>query len=261
MNLLEYTPPPDLLAGRVILVTGSSAGIGAAVAVACARHGADVILHGRRKKSLQRIHDSITAAGYPPPTIAQLDFKTAQGEAYDELVDAIDSRYGRLDGILHNAGVLGELTPIEHYDIGRWQEVIHVNLTSAFVLTRCLMPLFKRSKDGSMVFTTSTVGHEGRAYWGAYAVSKFGVEGLAYTLAAELKERPELRVNLINPGATRTAMRQRAYPAENTDSLRRPDEIVPPYLWLLGPESTGTTGQLIEVQPKRKRDSVPVEPS
>lgn len=250
MKLLDYTPPSDLLADRVILVTGSSAGIGAAVALACARHGADVILHGRRKKSLQRVHDGIVAAGYRQPTIAQLDFKTAQGDAYDELVNAIDSRYGRVDGVLHNAGLLGELSPIEHYDIGRWQELIHVNLTSAFVLTRCLLPLFKRSEDGSMVFTTSTVGHEGRAYWGAYAVSKFGVEGLAYVLAEELKERPELRVNLINPGATRTAMRQRAYPAENPGTLRRPDEIVGPYLWLLGPESKGTTGQLIEVQPK-----------
>lgn len=250
MNLLDYSPPSDLLAGRVILITGASAGIGAAVAGACARHGAEVILHGRRKKSLQRIYDAITAAGCAEPTIAQLDLKTAQGEAYDELVNAIDARYGRLDGILHNAALLGELTPIEHYDIARWQELLHVNLTSAFVLTRCLMPLFKRSDDGSMVFTTSTVGHEGRAYWGAYAVSKFGLEGLAYTLADELKERPELRVNLINPGATRTSMRQLAYPAENPDTLRRPEEIVAPYLWLLGPDSRGTTGELIEAQPK-----------
>jgi NAD(P)-dependent dehydrogenase (short-subunit alcohol dehydrogenase family) len=241
----NYQPAANLLDGRVILVTGATAGIGRAIAVAAAAHGAQVIAHGRDKRKLAQLHDEIVAAGGPAPDLVQLDLKTAQGDEYQGLIEQIESNYGRLDGLLNNASMLGELTPLEHYDIGRWQEVIHVNLNSTFILTRCLLPLLKRSDDAALLFTTSTVGHLGRAYWGAYAVSKFGVEGMFQILAHEYEDDTTLRINCINPGATRTDMRRLAYPAEAAESLKTPQDLAPLYLYLLGPDSKNVRGQLI----------------
>jgi NAD(P)-dependent dehydrogenase (short-subunit alcohol dehydrogenase family) len=242
----DYRPEPDALAGRVVLVTGATAGIGRAVATALVRHGATVLLHGRSEKQLDALYKELAPIG-PEPAVAQLDFERAQGPDYQALTDEIEKRYGRLDGLLHNAGILGDRSPIEHHDIGVWQRVLHVNLTAPFILTRCLLPLLRKSQDASVVFTTSGVGNKGRAFWGAYAVSKFGTEGLAQVLADEL-ESTSIRVNLINPGATRTRMRARAYPAENPATLRSPESLTLPYLFLLGPASRGVTGRRIEAQ-------------
>ena len=244
---LGYDPPADRLAGRVILVTGATAGIGRAVAAALIRCGATVILHGRSERRLQETYEALSTLG-EEPTCAALDLERAQGEDYQQLVDSIETRYGRLDGLLHNAALLGDRSPIEHYDIALWQRVIHVNLNATFILTRCLLPLLKEAEDASVVFTTSTVGHSGRAYWGAYAASKFGVEGLAQVLADELESTP-IRVNTVNPGATRTSMRRRAYPAEDAGTLATPEAITAPYLYLLGPDSHGIRGRLIDCQP------------
>jgi NAD(P)-dependent dehydrogenase (short-subunit alcohol dehydrogenase family) len=230
----------------VILVTGATAGIGRAVAEALVRHGATVLLHGRSEKQLDALYKELARIG-PEPAVAQLDFERAQGPDYQALTDEIEKRYGRLDGLLHNAGMLGDRSPIEHHDIGVWQRVLLVNLTAPFILTRCLLPLLRKSHDASVVFTTSGVGNKGRAFWGAYAVSKFGTEGLAEVLADEL-EKTSIRVNLINPGATRTRMRARAYPAENPASLPSPETLTLPYLYLLGPASRGVTGARIEAQ-------------
>ncbi len=244
---LGYDPPADRLAGRVILVTGATAGIGRAVAAALIRCGATVILHGRSERKLQETYEALQSLG-AQPTCAALDLERAQGEDYQQLVDSIETRYGRLDGVLHNAALLGDRSPIEHYDIALWQRVVHVNLNATFILTRCLLPLLMEAEDASVLFTTSTVGHSGRAYWGAYAASKFGVEGLAQVLADEL-ESTRIRVNTINPGATRTSMRRRAYPAEDVNTLTTPEAITAPYLYLLGPDSREVRGRLIECQP------------
>jgi NAD(P)-dependent dehydrogenase (short-subunit alcohol dehydrogenase family) len=241
-----YRPAPDSLVGRVIMVTGATAGIGRAVARDLVTHGATVILHGRSEKALEALYQELLPLG-PEPVVAQLDLERAQGPQYQSLTSEIESRFGRLDGLLHNAGVLGDRSPIEHYDIGLWQRVLLVNLTAPFILTRCLLPLLRNSADASVVFTTSGVGKRGRAYWGAYAVSKFGTEGLAEVLADEL-ESTTIRVNLINPGATRTRMRARAYPAENPATVQTPESATPPYLYLLGPDSIGVRGQRFELQ-------------
>jgi NAD(P)-dependent dehydrogenase (short-subunit alcohol dehydrogenase family) len=241
-----YAPAANALEGRIILVTGATSGIGRAVARDLVKHGATVIAHGRSEKALQEVYEELKQLG-PEPVVAQLDFEKAQGPQYQSLTDAIEQRFGRLDGLLHNAGILGDRAPIEHYDIGLWQRVLLVNLTAPFILTRCLLPLLKKSSDASVLFTTSGVGHKGRAYWGAYAVSKFGTEGLAETLADELENTP-IRVNAINPGATRTKMRRRAYPAESPDTLRSPESITAPYLYLLGPDSRDVRGQRFDVQ-------------
>jgi NAD(P)-dependent dehydrogenase (short-subunit alcohol dehydrogenase family) len=176
-----------------------------------------------------------------------LDLERAQGEAYQQLADEIGRRYGRLDGLLHNAGILGDRSAIEDYDIGLWQRVLHVNLTAPFILTRCLFPLLRESDDPAILFTTSGVGNKGRAYWGAYCVSKFGTEGLAQLLADE-NESAGIRCNLINPGGTRTDMRRLAYPGEDPQRLPEPADIVTPYLYLLGRASRGVTGLRLDAQ-------------
>lgn len=243
----NYTPGDNLLADRIILVTGAGDGIGRVAAKRFAELGARVILLGRTVGKLESVYDEIIDAGHLRPSIAPMDFEKADGEAYTSLADSIADEFGRLDGLLHNAGILGELAPIEHYDVALWQRVIHVNLTAEFVLTKVCLPLLRKSEDGSIVFTSSGVGRQGRAYWGAYAVSKFGVECLSQVLAQET-EKAGIRVNCVNPGATRTDMRLKAYPAEDRDKLATPEEVLTPHIYLLGPDSRGVTGGSFDAQ-------------
>jgi NAD(P)-dependent dehydrogenase (short-subunit alcohol dehydrogenase family) len=242
----DYRPAAPDFADRVVMVTGATAGIGRAVARELVRAGATVILHGRKEKELEALYDELKGLG-PEPSVAQIDLERAQGPQYQSLLSEIESRYGRLDGLLHNAAMLGDRSPIEHYDIGLWQRVLLVDLTAPFILTRCLLPLLRNSADASVLFTTSSVGRRGRAYWGAYSVAKAGTENLAEVLADELENTP-IRVNLINPGRTRTRMRARAYPAENPASLPTPESHTPAYLYLLGGASRHVRGQRFDVQ-------------
>ena len=246
ISLRAYKPRIDQLKGRVILVTGANRGIGRAVSHDLARHGATVILHGRDANALDAQYEEIRSLG-PEPAVAALDLERARGEDYQNLTTQLESRYGKLDGLLHNASILGDRSPVEHYDIGLWQRVMHINVNAAFILTRCLLPLLRRSEDASVVFTTSGVGNQGRAYWGAYCCSKFATEGLAQTLADEL-ENTNIRVNCIDPGAVRTAMRQAAYPAEDPQTLPTPESLTGAYLYLLGPDSRQVNGKRIRAQ-------------
>jgi NAD(P)-dependent dehydrogenase (short-subunit alcohol dehydrogenase family) len=242
-----YTAPSDVLENRVILVTGAGDGIGQAAARRFAAHGAQVILAGRTQVKLEAVYDAIVADGHPTPQISVIDFSQAQGDDYQDIAEALETEYGRLDGLLHNAGILGQRSPIEHYDVATWLNVMHVNLNAAFILTQSLIPLLQKSTDASIVFTSSGVGRVGRAFWGAYAASKFATEGLAQVLANELND---VRVNCINPGATRTAMRKAAFPGEDPTKLTAANDLMPAYLYLLGPASKGITGQSIDCQPK-----------
>ena len=246
LEATQYKPQPADFEGRVIFVTGTTRGIGRAVALDLVKLGATVILHGRNAKMLEAQYQELAKHG-PEPAVAVLDFERAQGDEYQQLTSTIEDRYGRLDGLLHNAGILGDRSPIEHYDIGLWQRVMHVNLNAPFILTRCFLPLLKVSNDAALVFTTSGVGNEGRAFWGAYCVSKFGTEGLAQVLAAEL-DNTNVRCNRINPGGTRTDMRRQAYPGEDPNTRPDPAEITAPYLYLLGGASRGVSGQRIDAQ-------------
>ncbi len=240
---------PAELAGRVIAITGAGDGIGRAVALACAAHGAQVVLIGRTVKKLESVHAEIGKGGGAEAVIAPIDLETAVARDYDQLADAVTERYGRLDGLLHNAGALGTLSPIEQYDVPTWCKVMHVNVTAAFALTQVLIPALRASSDAAVVFTSSSVGRVGRAYWGAYAVSKFAIEGLTQVLAQELQNVSQVRVNAINPGRTRTRMRRQAYPAEAIETLPLPQSITGAYLALLGPASRGVTGGSFEAQP------------
>jgi NAD(P)-dependent dehydrogenase (short-subunit alcohol dehydrogenase family) len=246
----QFKPRPDELAGRVVAVTGPTRGIGRAVALACARHGAEVVLIGRNVKKLEAVHAEIEKGG-GAATIAVLDMERSIAKDYDAVASGVQERYGRLDGLLHNASILGSLAPIEHYDVPTWCRVMQVNVTAAFALTQVLLPALKRSQDASVVFTSSGVGRRGRASWGAYSASKFAVEGLSQVLAAEMEGISQIRVNTINPGATRTLMRQQAFPSENPQNLLAPEAIVNPYIALLGPASRGVTGRSFEAQPLR----------
>jgi NAD(P)-dependent dehydrogenase (short-subunit alcohol dehydrogenase family) len=242
----SYAPEAGSHAGRIVVVTGASDGIGQALALALASQGATVALLGRTQRKLARTYDRIVEAGHPTPAILPFNLETAAAAEYDALCAALGREFGRLDGLAHVAGILGDLSPIEQYDVPTWCKVIHVNLTATFILTRTLLPLLRRSEDASIVLTSSTIARGARAYWGAYAASKFGIEGLMQVLAHELSGTTRIRVNSLNPGPTRTAMRRNAFPAEDPAKLPEPAAVVSPYLYLLGPASRGVNGQAID---------------
>ena len=244
----SYTYPDDILRDRIILITGSSDGIGKALALHAAKLGAQVILHGRSVQKLEKIYDAIEEMDSAPrPSIAVMDLESANAESYTTLAQSIESEFGRLDGLVLNASILGERYSIEQYDAVLWQKVMHVNVTSTFAMTQVFLPLLQKSDDPSVIYTSSGVGRTGKAFWGAYAASKFATEGLSQVLADEHRHST-LRSNCVNPGATRTNMRLAAYPAEDRDLLKRPEEILAPYVFLLGPDSKGVTGESFDAQ-------------
>ena len=243
-----YTYPDDILSDRIIMITGASDGIGRALALHAAGLGAQVVLHGRSVSKLERVYDEIERLdGAPRPSIAVLDLVSANSESYTSLAQSLEAEFGRLDGLVLNASILGERYSIEQYDAVLWQRVMHVNVTSIFAMTQVFLPLMMKADDPSVIYTSSGVGRVGKAFWGAYAVSKFATEGLSQVLADEHRHA-KLRSNCINPGPTRTKMRLAAYPAEDRDALLRPDEILAPYIYMLGPDSKGVTGQSIDAQ-------------
>lgn len=248
MRPQDYQAPDDLLCDKVILVTGAGDGIGRAAALEFAGRGATLILLGRSVDKLAAVYDAIESAGGAQPALFPLDLATVSEEDCQQLASAIEETFGRLDGLLHNASLLGERRPIANSTWPAWQEVMQVNVNAAFLLTRALLPLLERAAQASVVFTSSGVGRRGRAYWGAYAVSKFATEGLMQVLADELENTSRIRVNSLNPGATNTAMRRSAYPAEEPTRNPSPEDILPAYLYLMGDDSVGVTGQALDAQ-------------
>ncbi|MCW8196507.1 YciK family oxidoreductase [Proteobacteria bacterium 005FR1] len=247
----NYQAPADLLKDKVIMVTGAGDGIGRAAAIAYAQRGATVILLGRTVKKLEAVYDEIEALGAPQPAIYPIDFSGASEDNYNEMAATLQKEFGRLDGILHNASELGPRTPLSQYPAEIWERMLKVNTTAPFLMTKALMPLLQAASHASVIFTGSSVGYKGRAYWGAYAVSKAAVENMMQIFAAELSETTNIRVNSINPGATRTNMRASAYPGEDPRTLKKPEEILGVYLYLMGDESVGTSGEQLLAQPKK----------
>ena len=242
----RYSPAPDLLASRTILVTGAGDGIGRAAALAFAAHGASVILLGRTAAKLEKVYDEIEKRGAPQAAILPLDLAQATPAHYEQVAQTVEKEFGRLDGLLHNAADAGTQTPLELYEPDMWYRVMQVNLHAAWLLTRACLPLLRQSGDASIVFTPADAGRHGRAYRGAYGVSCFGLEGLMQTLADECAAEGRVRVNSLDPGAVRTGMRARAYPGENPQALPAPENILPAYLYLLGPDSRGVNGQALK---------------
>jgi NAD(P)-dependent dehydrogenase (short-subunit alcohol dehydrogenase family) len=242
-----YQPAADLLRGRNILVTGAGDGIGRAAALTFARYGATVLLLGRTLSKLEAVYDEIEQAGGAQPALLPLNLSSATMVDYQQLANMIEQEIGGLDGILHNAAILGPLTPLQMYDPDTFDDVMNVNMRAPFQLTQTLLPLLRLSKDASVVFTSSSVGRTPRAFWGAYAISKMGVEGLSKMFSDELANVSAIRFNCINPGPTRTNMRAHAYPGENPFNLPTPEDIMPTYLYLMGADSHGVTGQSLDV--------------
>lgn len=244
----HYQCPAAAFADKIFLVTGAGDGIGRTVALQLAQHGATVILLGRTPEKLELVYDKIIALGGNEPAMVPMNLSVVTPEHCHELASMLDKEFGRLDGILHNASVLGDITPIENYAEATWDTVMQVNVNSAFYLTRALLPLLRKSDDGRVVFTSSSVGRQGRAFWGAYAVSKFATEGLMQVLADELENVTDIKVHSINPGGTRTRMRAQAFPGEDPKSRKTAQDIMPVYLYLLGPEGGKTTGLALNAQ-------------
>ena len=244
----HFTPPAGLLAGRVILVTGASSGLGRALAIECARAGATVILSGRNGAKLERAYDEIESLGAPQPAIAMLDLEKATAIDYDALADTIGAEFGKLDGLVHSAALLGDRTPLEQYDVPTWCKVLHVNLTAPFILTQVLLPHLRKSPDASIIFVSSAVVHDSRPFWGAYAVAKTGLESVRSMLAQELEGERNIRVNSINPGRMRTPMRAAAYPAEDPNTLPTPESVTGPFLYLLSARGRGIDGKYLDAQ-------------
>lgn len=245
--MLEYQAAKDLLNNKTILVTGAGDGIGQAAAIEFAKHGATVILLGKTVKKLEKVYDEIVNAGYPTPAIVPLDLKGATEQNYIDMAETIAEQFGHLDGLLHNASQLGALGPFEHIDLTSLETIMKVNVTAQAIMTKALLPIMRKAPHASIIFTSSSVGRKGRAYWGPYAFSKFATEGMMQVLADECDET-HVRVNTINPGATRTEMRAKAYPAEDPQTLKTAQQIMPTYLFLMGDESIGTNGQALNAQ-------------
>ena len=248
-HIRSFTPTPDCLADKIILVTGAGDGIGRVAALTYARYGATVLLLGKTQSKLEAVYDEIEALGLATPAILPMDLRTASFAQMNELATLIQKEFGRLDGVLHNAAILGALTPLEMYDPITFDEVMHVNLTAPFMLTQALFGLLMSATSGSVVFTSSGVARV-RAFWGAYALSKQGIEGMADIFTQETHKHTALRFNCINPGATRTNMRVHAFPGEDPMTLNTPEDIMAAYIYLMTDMASGVKGQVVYCQPK-----------
>jgi len=236
----------DEFEGKVVLVTGANRGLGLAITMDLARAGATVIMLGRDLGSLEYAYDAVVDAGLKEPILYPLDLEGATPENYQELQDNLLNQFGKLDGLVHNAAILGTQMPIEQYDIKLWYSTIQINLSAPFMLTQFLIPALLKSDDARIIFLSSTVGREARAYWGAYSVSKFGIEGFAKTLSEEL-EKTKISVNTVNPGKMKTEMRRTAYPAEDSSTVPLPEEKSQAIVHLLSSSSPKINGEQLTI--------------
>lgn len=247
--MFDYQAPSQLLKDKVILVTGAGDGIGKEAAITYAKHGATVILLGRTTKKLEAVYDYIEKHQYPQAAIVPLNLDGAAEHDYIELANTIENEFGHLDGILHNASLLGERTSLATYDPTLFEQVMRVNVTSQLMLNQALLPIMQKAEHASIIFTSSGVGRKAKANWGAYAVSKFATEAMMQLLSSELESlSPNIRANAINPGATRTNMRANAYPDEDPKTLPTTEEIMPIYLYLMGKDSLTVNGKSLDAQ-------------
>ena len=234
------------LKDKVILVTGANRGFGLAITMDLSKAGATVIMLGRDLGSLEYAYDAVVDAGYKEPILYPLDLEGATPENYQELQDNVLEKFDKLDGLIHNAAILGVQMPIEQYDIKLWYSTLQINLSAPFMLTQFLIPALVKSEDARILFLSSSVGREARAYWGAYSVSKFGIEGFAKTLSEEL-EKTNITVNTVNPGKLRTEMRRTAYPAEDSSTVPMPEEKSAAIVYLLSNLSPKMNGEQLTI--------------
>ena len=238
----------SILKNKTIVISGAGSGIGRQAAKSFKEHGANLILLSKNIKKLEALYDEIIDEKKNDVIIQPLNFEIAEENDFDKIISAIKDKYPSIDGLLNNAGVLGEKKPLEQYNYATWKNVIKVNVDASFLLTKSLLPLLKKSNSSSIIFTSSGVGRKGRAYWGAYSISKFATEAMMQIFSEELQNTSSVRVNCINPGAVRTNMRESAYPAENPETNPSADKIMKPYLYLMSDVSKEINGQSIDAQ-------------
>jgi len=243
-----YLAPTDLLAGRAILVTGATRGLGRAVALACAKHGATVVLHGRDSRLLDEIYDEISNINLPEPAILALDLSTAGWREYEHAANVIETQLGRLDGIVHCASHLEKLSSLEAQRIDEWQHMLRVNAIAPFALDQACARLLNNAPDASLVFTSETHASAPSAFWGGYAVSKAAMETLAKIQADEWSNHPNRRANIVIPGPIASPLRSRTHPGEMHSTLPKPEDVTALYLYLLGPDSREVSGQIFRFQ-------------
>ena len=248
-QLNSYHPAAALLRDRVVLVTGAGQGLGRAVALAAADHGATIILHGRSSAKLENTYDAISAAGGPTPAIAALDFASAGTQDFEQLAQTIQHEFGRVDGIVHCAALLQQLQPLADEKLDDWLALLRVNLAAPFALTRACLPMLKRSNDASVIFVSESHGLRPVAYWGGFAVSKFALAGLLKVWTDELSNSTTLRMNIVVPGPMQSPQRALTHPGEDKSKRRRVEEITPAFLYLLGEDGKRVSGQVIDLEP------------
>ena len=241
----NFTPQENCLKDKVILITGTGDGIGATAAKTFAKHGATIILLSKTEKKIIAINDEIVDAGYPQPAIITLNLEEATADDYAGLAQTIENEFGHLDGLIHNAAMFEGLSPISQFDNTLWNRIIQVNLHAPFLLSQAMIPLLNKSQCSSMVFTSSGVAHQGRAYWNAYGVTKAAGDNLMGILADELENNTPIRVNSIDPGRVRTRMRALAFPGEDPMTVPAPEEIMDSYLYLMSDDSKDVNGKII----------------
>ena len=246
--MFDYSAPDKLLKDKIILVTGAGDGIGKAAAKTFAQHGATVILLGKTIEKLEVVYDEIEQANGLKPAIYPMNLEGATAKDFEDMQVTLDNEFGQLDGILHNAALLGTLMPISQFDMAHWGKVMQVNLNAPYMLTRTCLPLLEKSDSASVIFTTDDVGIQGKAYWGAYAISKAAVNNMMQIFADELETNTSIRFNSINPGPVATNMRAKAYPGQDPSHLPKPNDIMNAYLYLMGRDSAAINGEIIKAQ-------------
>jgi len=239
----HYQADSQLLKDRIILITGAASGLGKAIALAYAQHGATTILLDKNVANLEALSDEIESLGYPQAALYPLDLGGATVEQYVEMAETIDKEFGKLDGLVHNAAVMGPITPIHIYSPEDWYKVLQINLNAPFLINQSCIPLLNESDDASMLFVSDACGQQGSAYWGAYGVSKSAQENMMQILADELESNTNIRVNSIDPGNIRTQMRAFAYPGEDPETLPTPEQVIPGFLYLMGSDSKDFNGR------------------
>jgi NAD(P)-dependent dehydrogenase (short-subunit alcohol dehydrogenase family) len=244
----SWSAAANELAGKTILVTGAAEGIGRAASLALASAGAEVLLLSRNEARLESLYDEIVAMDGPLPALLPMDLAKATHDDFVTLAGSLGEALPKLDGLLHNASLLGDRKPIAQTRATAWHEVMQVNVNAGFMLAQVLLPMLNEAPTASVVFTSSGVGRTGRAYWGSYAVSKFATEGLMQVLADELEATSSIRVNSLNPGAVNTAMRRSAYPAEPPTTNPDPTDIIREWVYLMSDASAHLNGQALNAQ-------------
>jgi len=248
-SLSIYHPPTDLLARRVIVVTGAGQGIGRTAALTFAAHGATVVLLGRKAKKLEAVYETIQRAGYAEPAMVALDLRSATDADFERLCDTIGSELGRLDGILHSAVHFEGLKRLTDLPLEHWLAPLRVNLAAPAALNRACQPLLMTAPDAAVILTGETHGLDPKAFWGAFAASKAALAALVRIQADEWEQHAQLRVNLLVPGPVQAPQRMRSHPAEESRTLNTPEELMPWYLYWIGPDSRGRSGEVVSCRP------------